>query len=268
MPFKVIEGSGPSKEERDQQQKELEQQHRREWAQSEFSWAVRDCAANMLRIIRGAGKPHELMRQMQKALNAAIKFQEIHGYWPQDVIANDLRLEDESEKHLDRVREGELEQSTFDRWSEDGTFERMDAKHTMHRGALQIIASQLIAQNVQERAGDREFHDGLRAYERVRDKQRARRQAEARAARVTPIKKPKRKATVADSWADAFPSPRQAAPEKSLSSEVEQNRRSKAFDKDDLRELRKAIKAKDSKKIAELTAKIGSLPLDGKGPPA
>jgi len=34
MPFKVIDGSGPSKEERDQQQKEIEQQQRREWAQS------------------------------------------------------------------------------------------------------------------------------------------------------------------------------------------------------------------------------------------
>jgi hypothetical protein len=264
MPFKVIDGSGPSKEERDQQQKELEQQQRREWARSEFSWSIRDCAANVLRIVRGAGKPYELLTQMQKALNAAVRFQEAHGHWPQDVIANDLRLEDESEKHRERVREGALEQSTFDRWSEDGTFERMDAKHTMYRGALQIVASQMIAQNVQETAGDREFHDGLRTYERARDERRARRQVEARAAEVATTKKPKREAPIAG-WADASP---QTTPEKSLASEVKQSRRPKAFDKDDLRELRKAIKAKDSKKIAELTAKIGPRPPDGKGPSA
>ena len=34
-------------------------------------------------------------------------------------------------------------------------------------------------------------------------------------------------------------------------------RRRAGFDEDDLKELRKAIKAKDNKRIAELTAKIG-----------
>jgi hypothetical protein len=256
MPFKVIDGSGPTKEERDQQQE-------REWARSEFSWAIRDCAANVLRIIRGAGKPYELMRQMQKSLSAAVAFQEVHGYWPQDVIANDLRLEDETENYRARVREGTLEQSTFDRWSEDGTFERMDAKHTVYRAALQIVASQLIGQNVQETAGDREFHDGLRAYERTREERRARRQSEARAAQAAPTKKLK-KPPEAGGWADAFAS-RQTT---KSPSEVKQSRRPKPFDKEDLRELRKAIKAKDSKKIAELTAKIGWRPLDEKEPPA
>ena len=77
MSFKVIDGSGPSKEERNQQEKERELQQQRDGTRSDFSWALRDCAANMLRIIRGAGKPNELMRQMQKALNAAVKFREV-----------------------------------------------------------------------------------------------------------------------------------------------------------------------------------------------
>jgi hypothetical protein len=66
----VIDGDGPGKEARD-----LERD--REWAKREFSWAIRDTAANTLRIIRGAGKPYELLLQMKKAIDSAIKFQGI-----------------------------------------------------------------------------------------------------------------------------------------------------------------------------------------------
>jgi hypothetical protein len=58
MSFKVIDGDGPGKEER-------ERQRRQEWAKDEFSGALREMAANMLRIVRGAGKGYELLRQMQ-----------------------------------------------------------------------------------------------------------------------------------------------------------------------------------------------------------
>jgi hypothetical protein len=51
----------------------------REYATSDLSWAIRETASNMLRIIRGAGKPHELLIQMRKVIDTANKFQEIHG---------------------------------------------------------------------------------------------------------------------------------------------------------------------------------------------
>jgi hypothetical protein len=88
MSFKVIDGDGPSKENRERE---------RERETVEFSWAIRDCAANMLRIIRGAGQPYELLVQMQEVTRAALKVQETHGYWPQNVITNNLRLEDRIE---------------------------------------------------------------------------------------------------------------------------------------------------------------------------
>jgi hypothetical protein len=103
MSFKVTDGDGPGKDERDREQQ-------REWAKHEFSWAIRDTTANMLRIVRGAGKPYELLIQMKKAIDAAIKFQELHNHWPSDVIANDLQLEDEMEKVMTRRREGTLDQ--------------------------------------------------------------------------------------------------------------------------------------------------------------
>jgi hypothetical protein len=171
MSFKVIDGDGPGKEER-------ERGRDREFAKHEFSWAIRDTAANMLRIIRGAGKPFELLLQMKKAIDSAIKFQELHNHWPDDVIANDLQLEDEMEKVLARRREGALDQVTTDRWWKDGTFDRMMAEHTIYRGALQAIASELIGQNTQKRSGESEFHDGIRQWSEYRRTGKRRKQAD------------------------------------------------------------------------------------------
>jgi hypothetical protein len=186
MSFKVIDGGGPGKEERDKAQEERDKERQREWATSEFSWAIRETAANMLRIIRGAGKPYELLMQMKKTIDSAIKFQEIHGYWPNDVMANELRLQDETDDCLERGRSGALALEHIYRWTKDGTFEQMSAEHTLYRGVLQIIASRMIGQNTQERAGDSEFHQGLRELEEIREKRRRKYMEEQRASRPAP----------------------------------------------------------------------------------
>ena len=90
--------------------------------------------------IRGAGKPYELLVQMKKAIDSAIKFQELYGYWPFDVITNDLLVEDEMETFLARGREGTTDQATIDRWWKDGTFDRMMAEHTIHASAFDLPA--------------------------------------------------------------------------------------------------------------------------------
>ena len=107
MSFKVIDGDGPGKDERD-----------REGAEQEFSYAIRDCAANMLRIVRGAGKGYEILRQMQTAIEAAVKFREVHGHWPSsDYIQRELALHDDYERKSEREQKAELSQETIDRWS-------------------------------------------------------------------------------------------------------------------------------------------------------
>jgi hypothetical protein len=59
--FTVIEGGGP--EGRD-----------RILAEQEFKFALRQTAANMLRIIRGAGKPFELLTQMSDVVELPSRF--------------------------------------------------------------------------------------------------------------------------------------------------------------------------------------------------
>ena len=160
MSFKVIDGDGTGREERDLQRD-------REFAEADFSWALREMAANMLRIIRGAGKSYELLAQMKKTIDSAIKFQGLHGHFPQ--VSNYLEIEDKHQKIIERRHAGDIDQASIDRWWKDGTFEKMIAEHTIMCGAFQAVASQLIGQRTQENAGERELHDGIRDWIRVRD---------------------------------------------------------------------------------------------------
>jgi hypothetical protein len=182
MSFKVIDGGGPGKDER-------ERQRDQEWSEHEFSWAIRETAANMLRIVRGAGKPYELLVQMKKTIDSAIKYQELHSHWPE--ISNYLQIEDEHHRHMERAQKGELDKATFDLWREDGTFERMMAENTIMRGAFQTVASQLIGQRTQQTAGEQELHDGLRHWLRIRDERREKERLAALRARVAAPKKRK-----------------------------------------------------------------------------
>lgn len=187
MSFKVIDGGGPGKEDRDKAEADRDKERQREWAKDEFEQTLRDLAANMIRIVRGAGKGYELLVQMKRAIDSAIKYRDLHDYWPSDaVISTALRLEDEMETILARGRAGSLAQAQIDRWWKDGTFDRMLAEHAMYRGVLQIVASNLVGQTTQKSAGDREFYEGLHRLDDIREKQRRKDMEERRASRPTP----------------------------------------------------------------------------------
>jgi hypothetical protein len=178
MSFKVIDGDGggPSKEER-------ERKERREWVSSEFSSVLRELAANMLRVVRGAGKGSKLLTQMNAVIECAIRYRNLHDCWPSnDLIAGALRLEDEMEEILECGRAGMVGQNAIDRWEK----EMMMAEHTMYRGVLQIVASGLIGQSTQKCAGESEFHEGLRRLEKIREAQRQKFLEQQRASRSTP----------------------------------------------------------------------------------
>jgi len=185
--FQSYRGGGPDKDESKRQQA-------REWAEHEFSWTIREVAANTLRIIRGAGKPDELLLQMKRTIDAAVKFQEAHDFWPQNLIANELQIQSRVENFHDGLREGRYTQATINPWSEDGTFEKMDAEYIIQCGALQTIASDLVGQLTQKRAGEREFHDGIRGWIQNREEQARKQEKERKANRAAQsARKPRKK---------------------------------------------------------------------------
>src|ERR1700726_1430545 len=117
MSFKAIDGDGSGREDRDRERQ-------REWAKDEFAAALRELTANLLRVVRGAGKAYELLLQMKAVIDSAVKYRDLCGYWPSsDLISNVLMLEDEMETTLERGRGGTLSQVHIDRWLEDGTFD-------------------------------------------------------------------------------------------------------------------------------------------------
>ncbi|KRQ92375.1 hypothetical protein [Bradyrhizobium valentinum] len=253
MSFKVIDGGGPDKEGRDRQREQ-------EWASSDFSSALRECAANVLRVVRGAGKPYELLVQMQEVVDKAIKYREAHGYYPSsDLILTKLALHDEYKQQRKRDDRGEINEESRHFLREEGEFTRLHALHVIHCGALQIAASGLIGQDTQQRAGESELHRGLTMWQQWLEEQRRKRQDAASVTRAG--QKRLRRQGEAPAQASR-PVAKAASPEPTPARQSQRTRRQRGFGEADLKELRKAIKAKDAKKIAELTAKIGRRPSD------
>lgn len=125
----------------------------RAWA--EVRWAAREMAANLIRVVRGAGKPHEIGLHAQDFLDAYVRYREVTGAFPSpDDLAAALSINPDP-KMLTQARSDE--------------FSRMGAEHRVVRGALQVAASRLMGQRTQESAGDDEMHLGIRDTTAIRD---------------------------------------------------------------------------------------------------
>jgi hypothetical protein len=146
--FTVIEGGGP--EGRD-----------RIFAEQEFEFALREAAANMLRIVRGAGKPHALLKQMSDVVAAAVKVRDVTGQLPTDILETVLHRESKTEAIQEKRRTGEIDETSIERWQDIGMFDKLEAEDSMKAGVLQIIASQFVGQRTQESAGESEMRNGI-----------------------------------------------------------------------------------------------------------
>lgn len=145
----VIEGGGP--EGRD-----------RLFAEQEFEFALREAAANLLRIIRGAGKSYALLEQLSDVVSAAIKVQNITGRLPTSILETVLHRESKVEAIREKRRAGKIDEASIERWRDDGSLDRLEAEDSIKAGVLQVIASQFVGQKPQERAGESEMDDGIK----------------------------------------------------------------------------------------------------------
>jgi len=112
-------------------------------------------AANVMRIVRGAGKPELLLRQMSDLLELAAEYKAVCGHLPR---AHDIA----SILHASRDQDpDELE------------FERQFAFDVICRGALQKLAARIMDQPLQVQSGEQEMSHGIEMLERA-IKERAR----------------------------------------------------------------------------------------------
>ena len=150
-------------------------------AQERVDWALRQLAANLIRVVRGAGKPEDLIKQCADVVNAAVDHRDAAGMLPSSfAVASAIQL-----KH------DELQ------YENDFWFERQLAYRSIVNGALQFTASKLLEQPLHVQRGQDEMDKGIRGLESAREELRKKRAAEERAARAktSPLKKSMKRKT-------------------------------------------------------------------------
>jgi hypothetical protein len=155
--LRVIEGGGSEGRDRTR-------------AEQEFEFVLREAAANMLRIVRGAGKSYTLLKQLSDVVAAAVKIQDVTGRLPTDILETVLRRESKIEAIWEKRRAGKIDETSIGRWREDGTLDQLEAEDTIKAGVLQNIASQFVGQKPQERAGESEMRGGINEAFKARQK--------------------------------------------------------------------------------------------------
>ena len=149
---------------------------RRAQALQEISFPLRDLAANVMRVSRGAGKSYALGIQCAEVIASFERYRELTNQW-----ASSWEID-----AILRVRNVGL--------FESGYSEHDDAVDDIIGGSLQISASRLLDQKTQERAGEREMYSGLNSIvnQRVRRREEER-QREQRERRLAKSASPKRR---------------------------------------------------------------------------
>lgn len=121
----------------------------REMALERIEWTIRDLAANIMRVTRGAGQPEALPRQAAEFVRAVTDHKDAAGTFP---------LADAYVKALD-IREDDP------RFRADPHYY---GQQSIIRGSLQMVASDLLGQRTQEAAGETEMYRGIIMIEEAR----------------------------------------------------------------------------------------------------
>jgi hypothetical protein len=121
-------------------------------------------AANLLRVMRGHGKPHDLPQQIINLSEAILEAGEQSNAW--GIWSTIQEVLWEALPDRDRTEIG-------------------DSYETIIHGALQTAASRLVMQRAQDGTGEDEMRAGVQQLEQAKEERRRRLEAEKRAAAVT-----------------------------------------------------------------------------------
>jgi hypothetical protein len=152
----------------------------RDRIRSRIEWSICELAANLLRVIAGAGKSYDLIEHMVAVIEACDEFNKTGGYREfgtsfSEIVERVLREGTDTwlQKMYDRGEElSEQDRANLDRWSEDGSVTRELGQTQMVQSALRMVAGRLVEQRVQVSQAESQFWDGFRAIERSREEKR------------------------------------------------------------------------------------------------
>lgn len=136
-------------------------------AERQLGFELREMAANPLRVIRGAGRPGDLRKQLEQCLQTYEAHGEASGYYPMpEVVArmldaerpwppadSDDRRHDDWSANLDEAGELYFVQKLY--------------KRKIGKATLQIIASSLADQRTQQSRGESDLMDALAGHEKA-----------------------------------------------------------------------------------------------------
>ncbi|MGF6309934.1 hypothetical protein ABIB82_004069 [Bradyrhizobium sp. i1.8.4] len=245
--FRVIEGDGPDKEEREKQEREFEKQRARDWAKREVERTLSGFSAALLRTMAGSETESVyLMRRLADFIDALNKFHEEMGRGTtvaefQEILripTTEMDYSDDDWRHRSWLREHGMD--------------------LIVKGALRLAAHKIL--------GEEPHFGGKHSEEVIKDGIRTLEELKRPPKPQPPLKKGLAK------WDDVDlgpskpnealkPAPDQRVGRTEPTIRSRKRPTDQGFSHGDLVELRKAIKEKDNKRIAELTAKIGRRPI-------
>ena len=152
------------------QEQAKEERREAEAAAANLQRAMRALAANLLRVIAGAGKDYELTGQMAGVLNAQLALNKVANFYPHE-IERPIR---DALNNLDWRREHPAyRQSTAEdqaRWEEDGTASLKRAEQMVRTASLRLVAAQLAQQPSQESAANHDLNMALFRHRQAMEK--------------------------------------------------------------------------------------------------
>lgn len=147
-----------------------EEHLKRRDADRELQYALRSFAANLIRVIRGAGKPYEIDLQVKRMTDALNIYFVAFGHLPMpDAYANHLGISKDASILRDIPTEERL---------------RVYAEEGIIRASLQIVASRLLGQKTHESAAENDFYSSIFNLDEARSMQRKKFVEEVKAAKV------------------------------------------------------------------------------------
>jgi hypothetical protein len=137
---------------------ESERERKREYVLGWVRIGLQQLAANLLRVIAGAGRPQDIVRHVRALAEFIETYERAAGRAPGRHELSSCLQTSYDEELIRRLNDLERE--------------RAEAVETIVAGSLQIAASRLLGQATQETVAGHKLYKGIRDMERVREQAR------------------------------------------------------------------------------------------------